>query len=201
MCIYIYIERESSVCKYGLWVVIWLTFTNDLIFQIVKVYMFVIWKDIWNFRGLSTFINTGITTVNLFSFSFRYDAETYHNLFCNTKIMRFEILMTVNIKSAVFWYVMPCSLVDRYWCFRGTWCIFLRIKETGNRFLPAYQNTQCHILWTVWLQNFCGMTCVTVLYYETWLSTMHFEMLVSCADWEILLIQCNSISQRMSSCG
>lgn len=95
-------ERVCSVCKYGLWVVIWLTFTNDLIFRIVKVYMFVIWKDIWNFRGLSTFINIGIITVNLFNISFSYGVETFHNLFCNTKIMRFEILMTVNIKIAVF---------------------------------------------------------------------------------------------------
>jgi hypothetical protein len=28
--------------------------------------------------------------------------------------MKFEVLMAVNIKTAVFWDVMPCSLVDGY---------------------------------------------------------------------------------------
>jgi hypothetical protein len=28
--------------------------------------------------------------------------------------MKFEVLMAVNIKTAVFWDVMPCNLIDGY---------------------------------------------------------------------------------------
>jgi hypothetical protein len=40
--------------------------------------------------------------------------------------VRFEVLMTLNMKSSAFWYVMPCSLVDRYQCFGRTCYLHLQ---------------------------------------------------------------------------
>jgi hypothetical protein len=87
MCMHIYIyiyrererEKKCSVCKYGLWgMVIWQTFSN-IMYKIVKMCMFVIWKDIHSFRMLNTLVSRVITTVNLFSISFRYSVKIFHN--------------------------------------------------------------------------------------------------------------------------
>jgi hypothetical protein len=36
--------------------------------------------------------------------------------------MRFQILMVVSMKMAIFWVVALCTLVKVYWCFRGAGC-------------------------------------------------------------------------------
>jgi hypothetical protein len=35
-------------------------------------------------------------------------------------ILRFQALTAVNVKVVIFWDMTPCSLVDRYRCFRRT---------------------------------------------------------------------------------
>lgn len=62
---------ERAVCKCGLWVVVWLAFGNDLIFRSVGMYMFVMWKDIQNFRGLRASVSRGVTSVS-FTYSVKY---------------------------------------------------------------------------------------------------------------------------------
>jgi hypothetical protein len=37
--------------------------------------------------------------------------------------VRFEVLTVANMKMAVFWVVVPCSLVDVYRRLRGTCCL------------------------------------------------------------------------------
>jgi hypothetical protein len=34
--------------------------------------------------------------------------------------MRFQVLTVVSMKMTVFWVVVTCSLVEVYWCFRGS---------------------------------------------------------------------------------
>lgn len=35
--------------------------------------------------------------------------------------MRIKVLMLANMNTRLFWYMMPCSPVDRYQCFIGTY--------------------------------------------------------------------------------
>jgi hypothetical protein len=35
----------------------------------------------------------------------------------------FEVLTVVSMKMAVFWVIVPCSLVEVYQCFRGPCCL------------------------------------------------------------------------------
>jgi hypothetical protein len=52
-----------------------------------------------------------------------------YRLFC---IVKFEILAAVITKSTVFWNVMPCSLVDVYRRFEGTYCLQIQ-GRTSNQ--------------------------------------------------------------------
>lgn len=78
-------------------------------------------------------------------------------LFSNFYI-RFEDLVAVNIKTTVFWDVMPCSLAESCYHCRGICVFFYRTEDRDNRFsdtlAPIYQTTQCHIQMTVNL--FCS---------------------------------------------
>jgi hypothetical protein len=40
-------------------------------------------------------------------------------------IARFEVAMLMSLKSAIFWDVMPCSLVKVYSYFKGMYCLHL----------------------------------------------------------------------------
>jgi hypothetical protein len=113
--LYMFIERarERNVCMCGLWIVVWLIFVNDVIFRIVQVCMFFIWKDIQNFRALRASVNRDITSVNLCSISFTCSAKLFHSSW--PWILRL---------------LMPCSLVDRYWCFRRMCCLLLQSQRS-----------------------------------------------------------------------
>jgi hypothetical protein len=49
-----------------------------------------------------------------------------NSLYCSTQtnggniLMRFQVLMAVVMKTTLFWDVAVCSLVEVYWCFRGS---------------------------------------------------------------------------------
>jgi hypothetical protein len=38
---------------------------------------------------------------------------------------RFEVIMAVTIEITVFWYVIPCTVVEYYHNFGGTFCLHL----------------------------------------------------------------------------
>jgi hypothetical protein len=49
--------------------------------------------------------------------------------------MRSEVLTAVSMKMAVFWVAVPCSLVDIYQRFRGTYCLHHRPVDGGSKHL------------------------------------------------------------------
>jgi hypothetical protein len=65
--------------------------------------------------------------------------------------IRFEIPTAVSIMTTVFWDVAPCSLVDGYQCFEGTFSLRLQHTQkteaasSSETLVPIYQNTRCHI--------------------------------------------------------
>jgi hypothetical protein len=46
-------------------------------------------------------------------------------------LARFEVLLAVSMKMAVFWVVVPCSLVEVYQYFRGAYCL----HHQGSKYL------------------------------------------------------------------
>lgn len=46
----------------------------------------------------------------------------------------------------VFWYMMPCSLVDGYQSFRATCCLQTLLLWCWRNNIPIYQTVLCHIL-------------------------------------------------------
>jgi hypothetical protein len=44
----------------------------------------------------------------------------------------FEVLMAVSTKTAVFWVVAPCSLVEVYQRFRGPCCLHHHHPDDGG---------------------------------------------------------------------
>jgi len=66
--------------------------------------------------------------------------------------VNFEVLTTVTSKIAVLLYVMPHRLVEIYWRFRWTSCLFILMMAGVVTF---YQALWCHIqkeskFWSVW---------------------------------------------------
>jgi hypothetical protein len=61
---------------------------------------------------------------------------------CNLKSRRlrhekdvvFQVLTATSMKMAVFWDVVPCSLVDVYRCFRGTYCLHQCPDDGGSKY-------------------------------------------------------------------
>jgi hypothetical protein len=49
--------------------------------------------------------------------------------------MRFEVLTAVNMKMAVLWAIVPCSLVDVYRHFRGAYCLHHQGDDGGSKLL------------------------------------------------------------------
>jgi hypothetical protein len=48
------------------------------------------------------------------------------------KVVGFEVLTAASMKMAVFWVVVPCSLVELYRRFRGTFCLTRRSDDGSN---------------------------------------------------------------------
>jgi hypothetical protein len=46
--------------------------------------------------------------------------------------VRFQVLMAVSMKMAVFWVVVPCSLVEVYQCFTGACCLHHQRNELSS---------------------------------------------------------------------
>jgi hypothetical protein len=63
---------------------------------------------------------------------------------------RIQILMAASTKIAVFYTVMPCSLVEVYQCFRDTYCLHYQcalMMETASTYeilVNFYQTTCCN---------------------------------------------------------
>jgi hypothetical protein len=60
----------------------------------------------------------------------------------------FEVLMAARMKMAVFWVVVPCSLVEVY-RFRGPCCLHLialmmKAASTSETLVNIYQTTWCY---------------------------------------------------------
>jgi hypothetical protein len=49
-----------------------------------------------------------------------------------------EVLIAVNIKSIIFWDVTPCSLLEVYRRFRGTYYLHLRNNKTVSSLMFEY---------------------------------------------------------------
>jgi len=58
--------------------------------------------------------------------------------------VRFEVLTVVNVKNAVLWGVMLCSLLEGHQCFGGTCCFHLRVQDEGRQQAPV----KCWYLYT-----------------------------------------------------
>jgi hypothetical protein len=59
----------------------------------------------------------------------------------------FEVLTAVNTKMAVFWVVVPCSLVEVYQRLRGPCCLhhqdmMMEVPRTSKTLVNFYQNTR-----------------------------------------------------------
>jgi hypothetical protein len=69
---------------------------------------------------------------------------------CGNFLVRFEVLMAMSIKIAVFWDVVPCSLVDTdlliYVSEELTTSITLMMEAVNSSEMPIniYQTTQCY---------------------------------------------------------
>jgi hypothetical protein len=61
-------------------------------------------------------------------------------------LVGFEVLTVVSMNMAVFWVVVPCSLVEVYQRFRGPVLITLMMKaaRTSETLVNFYQTTQCY---------------------------------------------------------
>jgi hypothetical protein len=61
-------------------------------------------------------------------------------------LVRFQVLTAASMKIIVFWDVAPCSLIEVYQRFRGTYCIHHHSPDDGGskhlrnvgKFLPDY---------------------------------------------------------------
>jgi hypothetical protein len=63
------------------------------------------------------------------------------------------------LQIIVFWIMTPCCLLNRYWCFGGTWCLLLRVTPCSlvggyNHFrgicclhLQDWLDVVIHLLW------------------------------------------------------
>jgi len=51
---------------------------------------------------------------------------SYHNTKHVSLYASFEAFMAVMFQVEIFWVVVPCSVVVRYQCFRGSCCLFLQ---------------------------------------------------------------------------
>jgi hypothetical protein len=62
--------------------------------------------------------------------------------------MRFQVLMAISMKLAVFWVVSPCSLVEVYKHFRGACCLVIVLMmealSTFGILVNFYQTTWCN---------------------------------------------------------
>jgi hypothetical protein len=59
-------------------------------------------------------------------------------------IVGFEVLMAVGTKMAVFWVLVPCSLVEIYQRFRGPCCLLTLMMEaakSSETLVNSYQAT------------------------------------------------------------
>jgi hypothetical protein len=55
----------------------------------------------------------------------------------------FEVLAAANMKMAVFWIVAPCSLVEVYRRFRGTYnALMMEVARTSETLVNFYQITR-----------------------------------------------------------
>jgi hypothetical protein len=60
--------------------------------------------------------------------------------------VRLEVVMAVTMKSTVFWCMIPCSVVEVYQCFRGTYSSYLRTEEYARQAeLPYLHDLLCYL--------------------------------------------------------
>jgi hypothetical protein len=103
-------------------------------------------------KGALKFLLFPTSWVNAITFSFHMQwlrimhSETYTSK-CYLKVnvatdifvsdlliyVGFEVLMATSMKMAVFWVIVPCSLVEVYWHFRGAYSL----RNVG-KLLPDY---------------------------------------------------------------
>jgi hypothetical protein len=55
--------------------------------------------------------------------------------------VRFEVLMVASMKMAVFWVIVPCSLVEVYRRFRGAHHLMIEAASTSEMLANFYQTT------------------------------------------------------------
>jgi hypothetical protein len=77
------------------------------------------------------------------------------NSFCSDHMLkvRFQVLTAVSIKMTVFWYVVPCSLVEVYRRLRCAYCLhrqgkialMMDVASTSEISVNFYQTTRCNI--------------------------------------------------------
>jgi hypothetical protein len=66
--------------------------------------------------------------------------------FC-IKYGTFQVLAVASMKMAVFWVVVPCSLVEVYWHFRGACCLHYQDNSSSS---PCWWRQQVHLkLWNM----------------------------------------------------
>jgi hypothetical protein len=60
----------------------------------------------------------------------------HDSVLCQTvawiQFVRFQVLMATSMKTAVFWVVAPCSLVDIDQSFRGAYCLHHEGDHQGH---------------------------------------------------------------------
>jgi hypothetical protein len=66
--------------------------------------------------------------------------------------MRFQVLMIASMKMTAFWHVMPCILMEVYWCFTlmieavHTYETSVCFHETAQHYIPESCHLQNHIV-------------------------------------------------------
>jgi hypothetical protein len=81
------------------------------------------------------------------TFNMQYLCQTYGKTLLS--VSGFEVLTASSVKMAVFWVVVPYSLVDIYQHLRGACCLHHQADDEGSKHYMALQSTRQPSLFSV----------------------------------------------------
>jgi hypothetical protein len=89
-------------------------------------------------------------------------------------IIRFEVL-TVKMSMLVVWVAMPCGLIGKYQCFRGTYCLSLLLNIHPPKLLHPFNSVfamhcifqECNMPWGYCKKDYIPGSLEFVIYRLT----------------------------------